>query len=87
MSADLCVEIRSSSTWRYDVGVKKSVYECGGLPELWLVDSVGETVLVFRHSARGVERFDVALELQCCDTLESPQLPGFALLVEDLFRR
>jgi len=83
---DLCVEIRSSSTWRYDVGVKKSVYERGGLPELWLVDSVAETVLVFRRSTRGVDRFDVAFELGGGETLEPPRLPGFALSMDDLFR-
>jgi Uma2 family endonuclease len=33
---DLCVEIRSPSNWRYDIGAKKRVYESGGLPELWL---------------------------------------------------
>jgi Uma2 family endonuclease len=31
---DLAVEVRSPSTWRYDIGTKKSVYEREGLPEL-----------------------------------------------------
>src|ERR687891_457851 len=46
---DLCVEIRSEGTWRYDVGAKKRVYESGGLPELWLVDDA-DAVLVYRRS-------------------------------------
>jgi Uma2 family endonuclease len=83
---ELCVEIRSPGTWRYDVGAKKSGYEAGGLPELWLVDDVAETVLVFRRSAPGVATFDVALELGCGETLTSPQLPGFELALDDLFR-
>jgi Uma2 family endonuclease len=82
---DLCVEIRSPSTWRYDVGAKKSVYERGGLPELWLVDDVAETVLVFRRSSSESGSFDVALELEGADSLGSPQLPGFALALDDLF--
>jgi len=35
---DLCAEVRSPSTWRFEIGAKKRVYEDGGLPELWLVD-------------------------------------------------
>ena len=50
---DLAIEIRSPSTWRYDIGAKKSVYEREGLPELWLVDGDANVVLVFRRSAPG----------------------------------
>jgi Uma2 family endonuclease len=82
---DLCVEIRSSSTWRYDVGAKKRIYEEGGLPELWLVDDVSYTVLVYRRSSPAGPTFDVALELRRGDTLESPMLPGFAVTLEELF--
>ena len=83
---ELCVEIRSPGTWRYDVGAKKSRYEAGGLPELWLVDDVAETVLVFRRSAPDVTTFDVALELGRGEALTSPQLPGFELALDELFR-
>ena len=84
---DLCVEIRSPSTWHYDIGAKKRVYEAGGLPELWLVDDVAETMLVYRRSQPGVPTFDIELELQRDDTLDSPMLPGFALSLEELFAR
>jgi Uma2 family endonuclease len=84
---DLCVEIRSASTWRYDVGAKKRVYEEGGLPELWLVDHVSDCILVYRRSAPGAPTFDVALELGPGDTLESPMLPGLAVSLDELFRR
>jgi Uma2 family endonuclease len=83
---DLCVEIRSPSTWRYDIGEKKRVYEAGGLPELWLVDNVSEEVYVFRRSTPEVDHFDVALELGRSDVLESPLLPSFALPLDQLFR-
>lgn len=82
---DLAVEVRSPSTWRYDVGAKKSHYERQGLPELWLVDTAAEEVLAFRRSAPSASSFDTALELARGDTLESPLLPGFALRVEELF--
>lgn len=82
---DLCIEIRSPSTWRFDIGAKKRVYETGGLPELWLVDNISDQVFVFRRSKPAVPTFDIALELGRGDTLTSPLLAGFALSLEALF--
>ena len=82
---DLAIEVRSPSTWRYDVGVKKARYEANGLPELWLVDNVADTVLVYRRSAPGVAEFDVALEVGRGETLTSPLLSGFRLELASLF--
>jgi Uma2 family endonuclease len=84
---DLVVEVRSASTWRYDLGTKKAVYERRGLPELWLVDSAADTVLVYRRSHPDAEEFDVALEVGASQTLASPLLPGFAVDVSELFDR
>lgn len=83
---DLCVELRSPSTWRYDLGRKKDVYEDSGLPELWLVDDVAQSVLVYRRSSPKAAKFDVALELTAEESLSSPQLPGFSLPIASLFR-
>ncbi|MGI8749906.1 MAG: Uma2 family endonuclease [Thermoleophilaceae bacterium] len=82
---DLVVEIRSPSTWRYDIGAKKAAYERHGLPELWLVDTAAEAVLVFRRSQPRALSFDVVLELGRNGMLESPLLVGFALGVGALF--
>jgi Uma2 family endonuclease len=79
----LAIEVRSPSTWRYDIGAKKAAYEREGLTELWLVDTDAKVVLVFRRSAPGVATFDVALEID--DTLTSPQLDGFELPLVELF--
>jgi Uma2 family endonuclease len=84
---DLAVEVRSPSTWRHDVGAKKTTYERHGLPELWLVDTESETVLVYRRSSPTTADFDVALELGASEALTSPLLPGFALVVEEIFAR
>ena len=81
----LAVEVRSPSTWRYDIGAKKSGYERTGLPELWLVDTDAREVLVFRRSSASAPSFDVSLQLSTDDVLESPLLPGFALPLERLF--
>ena len=80
---DLAVEIRSPTTWRYDVGRKKSAYEREGLSELWLVD-LG-AVLVYRRSEASASGFDVELELAPSDRLGSPLLPGFGLELRELY--
>lgn len=84
---DLCVEIRSEGTWRYDIGAKKRGYEMAGLPELWLVDHAADVLLAYRRSGAVAETFDVALELSKADTLTSPQLPGFELALAEFFAR
>ena len=82
---DLAAEVRSPSTWSYDIGAKKTTYERLGLPELWLVDTPAEEVLVFRRSTPGSTSFDLALELGQGEALESPLLPGFRLALDELF--
>lgn len=81
---DIAVEIRSPSTWRYDIGAKKAGYERAGLPELWLVDTDGVAIFVFRRSAPKRPTFDVVLELAAQEKLTSPLLPGFELAVGTL---
>ncbi len=83
---NLAIEVRSESTWRYDVGVKKRIYEERGLPELWLVDTRALAVRVFRRSGPEAAVFDVVLELERDEQLTSPQLPGFSLDLGELFR-
>lgn len=82
---DLAVEVRSPSTWHYDLGAKKSGYERHGLPELWLVDTAAEAVLVFRRSHPKAPTFDVSLELARDEELESLLLPGFSLPLAGVF--
>jgi len=82
---DLAAEIRSPSTWRYDVGVKRERYEGWGVGELWLVDGDSRSVLVNRRSRPDAAGFDVALELGEDEVLTSPGLPGFELAVRAIF--
>ncbi len=82
---DLAVEVRSPSTWRYDVGAKKDGYERRGLPELWLVDTEARSVLVYRRTQAGSSTFDISLEVGEGERLTSPLLPGFALAVDEIF--
>lgn len=84
---DLAVEVRSPTTWRYDVGRKKLAYERLGLAELWLVDTESNTVLVFRRSTAKAAEFDVALEVAAGEQLTTPLLPGLVIDVAALFDR
>ena len=84
---DLAGEVRSPSTWRYDIGKKKRSYEQAGLAELWLVDTEANTVLVFRRSTPRAAVFDVDLEVGAGEALTTPLLPGVALDLADLFDR
>ena len=82
---DLAIEVRSPSTWRFDIGRKKQNYERHGVGELWLVDTASDVVFVFRRSRPGAPRFDVSLDFSPGETLTSPSLPGFALAVARIF--
>ena len=83
---DLVVEVSSPSTWRHDLGEKREMYELHGLPELWLVDTIRCDARVLRRSRPGVPTFDVDLKVGCEEVLTSPQLPGFELPLDDVFR-
>ena len=82
---DLVVEVRSPSTWRFDIGSKRLRYEQAGVAELWLVDTAAPSVLVYRRSVPEAPGFDVALELETGDRLTSPLLDGFAFDLDDFF--
>jgi Uma2 family endonuclease len=84
---DLVVEVRSPSTWRFDIGRKRYVYETHGVPELWLVDPYEQMVTVCRRTDPRAPTFDIELPLGPSDLLRSPQLPGFQLPIESLFTR
>lgn len=83
---DLVVEVRSPSTWAVDVGRKRTIYEEQGVQELWLVDPLSETILIFARSAPEAAGFDRARDLGPEDVLDSPLMPGFSVGVAGLFR-
>jgi Uma2 family endonuclease len=77
---DLAVEVRSPGTWRYDIGRKHALYERHGVQELSLADTASRTMLVYRRS-RPAAGYDIALELNAAQALESALLPGFTIPV------
>lgn len=79
---DLMVEILSSNRPR-DLVEKKSIYEASAVREYWLPDPDARSIIVFRRSGTAFaapETFGPAL------VLRSEILPGFELLVGDLFQ-
>jgi Uma2 family endonuclease len=82
---DLAVEVRSPSTWRFDIGRKKENYQCHGVGELWLVDTAADVVFAFRRSTPKAKRFDISLDFSPGETVTSPLLPDFALAVDEIF--
>jgi Uma2 family endonuclease len=81
----LAVEVRSPTTWRFDIGRKKANYERYGVGELWLVDTAADVVMLFRRSRADAPGFDVSLDFNPGDALTSPLLPGFSLAVSEIF--
>lgn len=86
-SPDLVVEVRSPGTWRFDVGVKRRVYEAAGTAELWLVDPARGTLTVARQLVAGRPGFGVPVVLGWRDRVTSPLLVGFEVEVAELFGR
>jgi Uma2 family endonuclease len=82
---DLVVEVRSPSTWHYDVGIKRQTYERYGLPELWLVDTEAREVRALRRSGPDASGFDVEVKAGFDEVLTSPPLSGFELPLREVF--
>jgi Uma2 family endonuclease len=82
----IAAEVRSPSTWCYDIGAKKAAYEREGLRELWLVDSAADELLIFCRSRPYRPAFDMAVELERADVLTSSLLEGFELPLDELFK-
>ncbi|CAN5265536.1 Uma2 family endonuclease [soil metagenome] len=78
---DVVVEVSSPSTRRFELIRKRELYERFGVPEYWYVDLEPDRVEVYRlhEGIYGPPRL-----LLRGDVLESPEVPGFALAVEDL---
>ncbi len=83
----LVVEVRSPSTWRYDIGTKLRHYESSGVAEVWLVDTAADVVLVYRRRTPETPIFDIALELTTDDTLTTPLVPGWVIDLASIFAR
>jgi Uma2 family endonuclease len=79
---DLVVEILSPSTAARDRTVKRALYARHGVYEYWIVDADARTIAVLLLGEQGFEPVATYGE---GDTLVSPTLPGFSILVDEVF--
>jgi Uma2 family endonuclease len=78
---DVVVEVSSPSTRRLEIVRKRELYARFGVPEYWYVDLDADRVEVYRLED---DLYRLPIIKLRGDTLESPQIPGFAILVDDL---
>ena len=79
---DLVVEILSPSTARRDLTFKRRLYAKHGVKEYWQVNIDDRSVTVL---SLGNGDYEVAAVYGSGETLTSPVLPGFALVVDEIF--
>ena len=80
----LVVEILSPGTRRRDQGIKRQLFDRGGVREYWLVDPQSQEVTSHRRAADG--SFPRVERLGRDETLTTPLLPCFSLALDKLFK-
>lgn len=81
----LVVEILSPGTRKRDVGIKRQLFDRGGVREYWIVDPRARDLTVYRRSPDGSFPKIAQLSAIADASLVTPILPGFALSLAKLF--
>ena len=81
----LVIEILSPGTRKRDLGIKRELFDRGGVREYWVVDPKAEDLTIYRRMPDG--RLSKASQLGARDaeTLSTPLLPAFSLSLAKLF--
>jgi len=79
---DLVVEVLSPSTFYNDLRRKMATYSQFGVEEYWIVDPEKQAIELYRLAG---SKLELNRSVSSDDTLESPLLPGFRLLVKSIF--
>jgi Uma2 family endonuclease len=80
---DLIVEVISPSTEKRDRGIKFQDYALHGVGEYWIIDTVAETIEVYRLPS-GADAYPPAEKLST-GTFSSEVVPGFEVPVRAIF--
>lgn len=80
---DLAVEVSHPASVRLDLVHKRQAYDRHGVAEYWFVDLDAERIEVY---ARGERDFAAPVLLSRRARLESPLLPGFTVMVEQIIQ-
>jgi Uma2 family endonuclease len=82
----IVIEILSPGTSRRDRGIKRDLYDRGGVREYWIIDPVDNTIQVLGRSTSLHLTSQSELPAPGNDELTTPLLPGFSLNLADLFK-
>lgn len=82
-SPDIVVEVLSPGNSNREMREKYRLYENNGVPEYWVVFPAEQVLQVYRLNAAG--RYEAQPPYLPGDVLETPILPGFQLLVAEVF--
>lgn len=81
----LVVEVLSPGTRQRDFGIKKDLFDRGGVREYWIIDPQANTIAVYRRTeSASFARIHVLPDDG--PALTTPLLPGFSLPLDKLFR-
>jgi Uma2 family endonuclease len=78
---DLIVEVLSPGTREADRTFKLKLYARYAVQEYWIIDPEGPSAEIYRWRKNGL---DLATQLRANESLTSPLLPGFNLLLQRL---
>ena len=81
---DLAIEVLSPSTARRDRKVKRAIYACHGVKELWLVHPDAETIEVFDFSKQ-IDEPVAVLENGTHPAVSTALIPELAIPLVDVF--
>jgi Uma2 family endonuclease len=81
--ADLVMEVVSTDDPNRDWSVKRAEYAHAGIPEYWIVDPQESVVTVLRLNG---DHYAVHGEIRPGAIAESVLLPGFSIVVNELFK-
>jgi Uma2 family endonuclease len=81
---DIAIEVLSPSSRRRDEILKRRLYERTGVPEYWIVDPDLEAVKIYRLVEGRYEK-SAELSLEQGDSLSTPVLPGFSIILTAVF--
>lgn len=85
-SPALVVEILSPSTRKRDQGIKRQLFDRGGVREYWLVDPERDVARVFRRETDG-SFVEAPAPTDSTDRLTTPLIPRLVLPLNELFKR
>lgn len=81
----LVIEILSPGTKKRDLGIKRDLFDRGGVREYWILDPKADELTIYRRKAEGDLAKVSQLAAGATEALSTPVLPGFSLPLAKLF--